>query len=331
VDFLPTSDVLHRRPRLDYKVAVPVLGIATQFETNSRYVCDLVEETFGEWQSLGEDCDRSRSGVRVRILVHEGTEHGEGHAPVRHLCPDATRVIVHSPGSVAITNPSDREAIAYVTTALVADRAHFRSAVLEAITLALLAYFDRHPLHASAVASGSRAVILAASTGIGKSTLAYAAHSAGFAVLSEDRVWVQLDPVPRVWGWPGQARLLSEVANVFPEILERGTPRVYNGKQKLALDLPRGPTLSPYVVDKAIVCLLARGRRKPVLHRLSSAELIDALTHDVAVGFDRFPKRHEAVVRALSAGGGWRLTLSDDAREAVPLLQRILDAARDER
>lgn len=325
VDFLPTSDVLHRRPRMEHKVSVPVLGIATHFETNSGYVCELVEEAFGEWRSLGDDEDRFSTGVHVRIVVHEGIEHGEGHAPVRHLCPDATRLLVHSPGSVAISNPEGREAIAYVTTALAADRTHFRTEVLEAITLALLAHFDRHPLHASAVTRGSRAVLLAGPSGTGKSTLAYAAHSAGLALMSEDRVWVQLEPVARVWGWPGQARLLADVASVFPEILQRATPWVSNGQEKLAVDLPGVANVWHCVVDQCVVCLLARGPGKPVLRRLSPTELVQALRRDLAPGFDRFPERHDAVVRALTAAGGWQLALSEDAREAVPLLQQILE------
>ena len=42
-------------------------------------------------------------------------------------------------------------------------------------------------------------------------------------------------------------------------------------------------------------------------------------------GFDRFPRRVERVVEVLTAGGGWQLTLTDDAREALPFLRRMLD------
>ena len=47
------------------------------------------------------------------------------------------------------------------------------------MTLLLVARQDRQPVHAAMVAGGSAALLLAGPTGVGKSTLAYAAHRAG--------------------------------------------------------------------------------------------------------------------------------------------------------
>jgi septal ring factor EnvC (AmiA/AmiB activator) len=47
--------------------------------------------------------------------------------------PDETRVLLHSAGSTGISDPARSESIAYVTTALATDRAHFRLTVLEAL------------------------------------------------------------------------------------------------------------------------------------------------------------------------------------------------------
>jgi hypothetical protein len=326
VDFIPTSDALLRHPQLAFSVELPVLGIATRFETNSRYVCDLVVEAFGGWRCLPGDAQRfSPRGLHVRIVVHDGGEGGTGHTPVRYLCPDATRVILHSPGSVAISDPVGGESVAYVTTALASDRAHFRLTVLEAITLALLSHFDRHPIHAAAIARGGRAVLLAAPSGTGKSTLAYTAHTAGFDVLGDDHVWVQLTPALRIWGWPGRVLLLPEAASIFPEVAALGATSNENGERKLAYDVDATTDVSRYFVDRAVVCILERGRANATLERLRPAALVEGLATKLTSGFDRFPERHEAVIRALAADGGWRLTLSDDPREALPLLRTMLD------
>ena len=43
VDFVPTGDPLLRHPELAYVVELPILGLATRFESNSRLVLDVVE------------------------------------------------------------------------------------------------------------------------------------------------------------------------------------------------------------------------------------------------------------------------------------------------
>jgi hypothetical protein len=325
VDHLPITDVLLRNAELAYVVELPVLGIATRFETNSRYVRDVVEDAFGMWRGLSDDANRSPNVARVRVLVQEGTEGSDGRVRIRHVSPDPTRVIVHSPGSFGISDPARGESVAYVTTALASDRLHFRGAVLEAITLALLSHFDRHPLHASAIARGRRTLLLAAPSGTGKSTLAYAAERDGLALVSEDLVWVQLTPLLRIWGWPGRPRLLADALSLFPEAMEGATAVEADGKAKFVVDTGSPKSVLQCVVGRPVVCVLARGHGRPELERLSSAEMGNALVGDLAPGFDRFPERHTAVVSALTARGGWRLRLSGDARDAVPLLQRMLD------
>jgi hypothetical protein len=326
VDFIPMSDMLLRSARLAHSVELPVLGIATRFETNSRYVYDLVVEAFGSWRCLLYDAHRFPSGeLRVRIVVREGSEGGTSHAPVRYFCPDAAREVLHSPGSFGISDPLRGESVAYVTTALASDRAHFRVMVLDAITLGLLSRFDRHPIHAAAIARDGRAVLLAAPSGTGKSTLAYTAHSAGFDVLADDHVWVQLTPALRIWGWPGRVLLPPDVASMFPEVAGPIATSNDNGTHKLAYNLDASDDISRHVADRAVVCILERGRANATLERLPPVALVDALAQQLTSGFDLFPDRHDAVVRALTADGGWRLTLSDDPREALPLLRAMLD------
>ena len=324
VDFIPTTDVLLRQPQLAYAVELPVLGIVTRFETNSRYVMDIVETSFDDWRCVADIADGRLPRMCVQIVVHEGDEGSAGRATVRHLSPDDERLIVHSAGSVAVCDPHRRSSIAFVSTALAADADHFRTEVLEAITFALLAPSDRHPIHAAAIGRGDRALLLAGPSGSGKSTLACVARSAKLDLLSDDQVRIELGPPFRVWGWPRRLRLLSDSARFFPELHE-GSVAHGAKKGKLLFDLFEGARPSRYVATSAVVCVLNRERRpSPMLERISEEEVVRALTERVEPGFDLYPARHAVVARALAAGGGWRLTLSSDPREAVPLLLQML-------
>jgi hypothetical protein len=325
VDFVPATDPLLRHHHLTYSAAPVVLGIEVCVETNSQYVRDLVEETFA-WvgRGTGDLAAVSMRPVHVRIVVHEGSEFTDAHAPVRYVSTDDGRLIVHSPGSVAIVDESRRESLAYVTAALAADREHFRTTVIEAITFALLACFDRHPIHAAALVRNDRAVLLAGPSAIGKSTLAYLAHAAGIRVLSDDRVWVQLQPSLRIWGTRETVRLTATALSLFPELGAASGPLTSGSGGKVTIPLTPLTEGSGQTASRAVVCALVRGEQA-ALDRMSPASLSTVLLSQLSPGFDRFPRRMERVVERLTADGGWRLTLTNNARQALPFLRRMLD------
>jgi hypothetical protein len=301
---------------------LPVLGIPTRFETNSGYVGDVVEEAFGLWRGPTDPGEAAAADpLRVRLVVYQADEGVASGAVIRHLCPDPARVLVHSPGSLAVVDPERREAVAYVSTGLASDRDHFRREFLEAVTLALVTHFDRHPVHAAAIGRDC-AVLLAGPSGSGKSTLACLAHAAGLGVLSDDIVWVQLEPRFRLWGRPERLHLLPEAATFFPELADRGAVVDRNGQRKIAIAIADGN--ARFSADDAVVCILARGPKKPALVRLSRSEVHAALTRELAAGFDRHAHRLPAAIDALARNGGWQLTLSDDPREAMAFLTRMV-------
>jgi len=308
----------------DYAVQLPVLGIATRFETNDDRVARCVEESFGIWRALGAEraeVEASRGhALLVRVEVIEGEESrlgADGHAAVRHSCPDETRVVVETANSVAVSAPLRREATARVTTGLVADRTHFRTEVLEAVTLALLSHFDRHPVHAAAVALNGSAVLLAAPSGTGKSTLAYHCHLDGLDLLGDDHVRVQLEPRMRVWGWPARVRLLSGAAT--------GASSAPSASVKEVVMVDADIAAARLVADEMAVCILTRDGGPATLETLDTMALTRELDQQMAPGFDRFPARWPAVRDALAARTGWRLNLSSDVRDGVALVRRMLD------
>jgi hypothetical protein len=197
--------------------------------------------------------------------------------------------------------------------------------MLEAAVLALLSCYDRHPVHAAAVALRGHALLFAAPSGTGKSTLAYACHAAGLDILGDDHVRVQLEPTLRVWGWPARVRLFPETAERMGA--EHSTMQTSNGKRKAVIDARRGMSAARLVAGEATVCVLSRDGGPLGLEPLSSTDARHALQEQLAPGFDRFPARWPEVARALAARGGWRLNLTDDAREALPVVRGLLARA----
>jgi hypothetical protein len=136
-------------------------------------------------------------------------------------------------------------------------------------------------------------------------------------VLSDDHVWVQLNPMCRIWGSAPHARLLSDAAAHFPEV-------AHPGHEKVAVHLPLGDSIERLVAHGPVVCVLARGDRA-ALAPMASREVESELIRQLTPGFDRFPERNAGVVKEIAKNGGWRLTLSANPRDALPLLQRVLD------
>ncbi len=316
---MTAPDPLLRSSVLDDEVRLPVLGIETRFDSNSEDVIALVEESFGRWRHLAPEDRTAATAARVRVIVTEGAERANGHTPISLTSGPDKRLLVQSNGSIGYVDPLRQESVAYVTSQLVADGAHFRVAVIEAITFALLASFDRHPLHAAAITRGDITALLAGSSGSGKSTLAYLAHSADIDVLSDDHVWLQLDPAVRIWGSAPYARLRPDAAEHFPDV-------EHPGGDKIAIPLPPRDDDHRLVARGPVVCLLARGDRASLV-RLQPSDIEAGLVRQLSPGFDRFPERNAAAFSAVASGGGWRLTLSGNPHEALPLLHRVLDGS----
>jgi len=316
---------------LPYVVMLPVLGIPTRFATNDHAMLGIVNESFGIWRVL-EAPDALERGPEQAVQVHivvrasDDDETSEtGDATIRHEMSGDLGFVARSAHGIATSHPARRVATVHASRALMADQARFRTEMLEAVVLALLSCYDRHPVHAAAVARHGHALLFAAPSGTGKSTLAYACHAAGLDLLGDDHVRVQLEPTLRLWGWPARLRLLADSAERVGAV--HAPPQLLNGKWKTVIDARDGVTAARLIASDATVCVLSRDGGPLALEPLSPGALTRALDEQLAPGFDLFPARWPAVTRALSARGGWRLNLSDDPHEAVPIVRDLLARA----
>lgn len=328
IDFLSGRDPLGRDIPLTRTLDAAVFGVPVRFESNSHYVIDVAAEAFGAKRPVlaGEPVQKP---LTVRVVVHAGGPDSDCDlSHIRSWSPDRTRLIVQAPDTVAVADPRRGNSIVYVSRALVARRTLFRHSVLEAMTLALVSYHDRHPVHAAAVAHDGAAVLLWAASGTGKSTLSYEAHLAGLKVLSDDVSWVQLRPRMVVWGGGVSRRihLMPDARDRFPSLASAEPTLLASGKCKIPIDLgATAPGGSP-TADRATVCLLERTTGPTTLTRASADAIVAALTMSPGPGFDRYPKRLWACACALAAGGGWRLAVSNEPGTAIPHLLTMLES-----
>lgn len=325
VAFDPPSNPRHGSERLPHADELPVLGRRVVFETNSIAVLEAVERSFGGWRRLAKSLVQPAPACRVRLYVEDGDEGPEDRPPIRYRLPRPGSLVLSTPGSVGVAEADRGEAYAFVTAALVAHDWYFRYGVVEALTLMLVTSMDRYPVHAATVVKDGGALLLAGPSGVGKSTLAYAASRAGIEVRGDEAAYVQLQPALRLWGMPGRVRLSSAGAAHFPELSEVPPIVSLDGKEKVVVDLDvEKGALRP--VERVVVCLLSEGDGPARLERVEASQILDALTSRVEPGFDLNPEEGRLVAERLARGGGWRVGLSKDPFDAVPLLEEIFDA-----
>ena len=342
IEFERTDDPLLRDVPLEHRVQLPVLGIPVAYRTNSPDVLAVIEESYGVWRVL-EDRPQllDTDPVQVTVIVYDdaedvsrgdrtATQGREGdaseHLHVQYRTPDVERVYVTARGCMGVTDTRRREAIAYVTPALVSDREHFRYTFISALTMGLLSPLDRQPLHAAALVRGETALLLAGPSGTGKSTLCYAGALNGLSVLSDDYVNLQRHPHPRVWGMPDHLYLPLDAREHFPALAQHRARFLHTGKEKIAINLREMGAEAPLpVVERAGVCVLTRTKAEPALARLSAEELQTRLLANPDYGFDRFSDTIIESVHQLAENGGWVLDLGNRPDAAIPFLHEMFD------
>jgi hypothetical protein len=325
-DFERPTDALYRTVPQPFTVDLPVLGIPVHFGTNAADVLATIKDAFGIWEGLNAASVATDPQLTVRILVHDRSEPVAGsQADFVYRLPDDDRTIIHAPGSVAIADPARRDAVAYVSPALVSDTAHFRHGLIEALTWTLLTRFDRQPLHAAALMRGRSALLLYGASGAGKSTLVYAAARQGFQVMTDDVVYIQMNGGLRVWGAPGFLHLAPDVMHYFPELTASPPARHPNGKWKVGVDLRSLKSTEPSVAADCGICIIGKRRDSAAITRLTPADVVSSIDMRSESGFDFFAESIVPALHALAQRGGWLLNPGSDPDEAVLLLDGLLD------
>lgn len=305
---------------------IPVLGIVTRFVSNSEAVLADVESAFGRWRSLDPALIGRHPVQSIRIMVVDGAARDDvAHDDVAHRMPGDGRLLIHSRAAVGVSDPQRGEAVAWLTTELVARPESFRYDVLEALTWALLTRCDRQPLHAAAIVSDGAGLLLCGPSGAGKSTIAWAAARAGTTVMSEDIVFVQSQPHVRVWAMPGAFRLLPDAAAGFAELAGSVPVRLHTGKRKVLVESPASDAAGSPVIEHCGVCVLAPRGASATARRLGPDDVGALLDLSADPGFDAFADSLPPALAALAVNGAWLLQPSSAPDESLPLIAAMLD------
>lgn len=183
------------------------------------------------------------------------------------------------------------------------------------------------PLHAAAVQIGGRAVLLAAPSGFGKTTLAAAFVQHGYRLLSEDLSCIRSGDTPSVIPGPTMLRVRRDVAGFLDfegvEELGRDEDRVH-----LAVRTSRG-SCTP--VPLAGVVFLNAGDADPTLEPAGGA---DAVRNLWTVSFNLPTDEDRArLFRAVAALSGiaptWNLTRRLEITDLAATVACLVDAFED--
>jgi len=187
----------------------------------------------------------------------------------------------------------------------------------------LLADHGRHLLHGAAFLIDGRAVVVLGNTGMGKSTLAYAAHRAGLGVIADDAVIVHLDDgTVRI---AGRARPISVAADVAPALAgARPVPDDLRARVELPADTLVGGTHPA----AALVVLEGPDPGGAALAPIAGVEVLHAVIRvDPTLADAQHRPRLFAIAGALGRLPTWRAHRGtdparalDDARALVTLI-----------
>jgi len=310
-----------------YTERLPVLGVPTTFESNEREVVELAAREYGAWRALMQTPSLlSGSRTVVRVLVEDRSMRSSGgrsEGGFAYTVREPHRMEVHGELGHGVADALRRQSLAHVEAELLEQPEMLVRGLLEPLTLFLLGPLDRVPLHAAGILRDGVGVVIAGRSGAGKSTLAYAASRAGFSVLADDPVYVQVEPGLRVWGRHARVHLRPDAASLFPELGGLPPTELPGGKRKLVVETAAGPRHA----ERVGLCVLDREPGQPAgLTPISAAEAVSELTARLDPGFDLFRDQIGDRVARVAERGAWVLRPGSDPRAGVALLQEAAAA-----
>ena len=291
-------------PLTTMPMQLSVMGRPVMVEASDPALLAAVAKEYGVWRGAP-----AGAGRPIRIALEAGAEQGfQGPAEVT---VDGSRLALSGLGVEGWADARSLEAFCRVPASLSARPAELAAEVIDTLLLFLLTRSGRTPVHAAGVMIGATAVVLAGPSGTGKSTLSLAAMRRGLRILSDDTVYIQLQPSLRIWGFP-------RPLHVFPADAPRFTAGTRLRQGKLKAVVPLAPDASLPVADRAALVLLERGSAV-VLRPADPGDAHEVLSR-LEPGFHLLADESAAAATALADAGAWRLTLSRDPAEAIEAL-----------
>lgn len=223
-----TDDPLWSRGVLPLREDLSVLGHALTIRTNAPALAALAREAFGRFGA--PEIGRATLDLAL-VLGNSEDENQDSDQPI-HRERGGLFVASDGQGSLVTADLAAGKAKAFISAG--ARPEGVRAVLLEATAYRFVTWHGQTAMHAGAVVIGGQTLVLRGGGGAGKSTLAYAAARAGYAVLADEVVW--WDPTSDcLRGTPWWLRLEDDAARLFPELASVPlTPRAQGKPKRVA-------------------------------------------------------------------------------------------------
>ena len=210
------------------------LGFPVEIATNSSYILEAAEESWGEFRTAAF----SVPPFQLRVGV---TETESNRCPPYPVCRSHRNLlsVVADADNFSTCDLERRFAFIWLSQTAAEHRSYVRYHFLESAFFVLLASSYATPIHAACVSYEGRGFLLCGDSGAGKSSLAYACACAGWAYTTDDSSYLLRGREDNlVVGNAYKIRFRPSAVQLFPELGGRTlTPRAVG---KPSIEIPVG-------------------------------------------------------------------------------------------
>jgi len=208
------------------------LGFQLQVETNDARVLAHAAASFGIFR---EGAPQSPP-MHMRVLCDPDATAGPPWPKHSFRASGDLFTVVGGPENFLICDLQRREATGFFSPAMLEDRDYFCTDFLETFAYMTIQRHWATPIHAACVVRDGHGICLAGNSTSGKSTLAYFCAKSGYALLSDNSVWLLNGRENRnLLGNPSRLYLRVQARDLFPELSQLPASRRASGEEFLAI------------------------------------------------------------------------------------------------
>lgn len=229
-----TLTVGHRSEGQMQSISLSMAGRPLSLQTDSSRLGEIASSFF----QYGSMNSMHRSRANVSLLVRKRRESSQARCsfPIFRGRREYVHADYGRDGSVWFDLKA-REVSGFVSHELVADAEFFRRAVLAVIAGVLAPSMHAVCLHAGCVVRDGKAVLLAAPSGVGKSTLTLSLAMRGWNLLSDEWTFASGTSAGLcAWGMRTSLKLLPDAVRYFPELSAHSPAVALNGEMSFEVD-----------------------------------------------------------------------------------------------
>lgn len=317
------NDPLLTRVPLNHEATLFPYGFPVTISSNSGITIEAANRSWSTYRQ-----HYNHPPLDVRLLLSESASPACTQEPTFRSQGHLLSIVVDHE-NFACLDLEAGFAFGWATVATARNEEYFRQCLLDVMIYPLLEIQHLITLHAACVQYKGKGILLAGSSGAGKSSLSYACARRGWTFVSDDASAYRRDSAcPIIIGHPQKFRFREPVGQLFPEFLGLKSTRRAYGKPTIEVrtDMISEIQLAHESPIDAIVFLNrpAYDGKSPTLVRLPLEEAWKRLSYSVwAVQLPAFEQRLSAL-ECLLALPAYELRYSD-FDPAIDLLQRFVD------